>query len=254
MADPWRNCTASLTLIAEVNARWPRRDKASDGTIGDAAHASRTSDHNPWIKKSPPPNMGIVRARDIDVDGVDMAWLMEHLRQLGQRGDKRLTGGGYLIFNRRITKPDFTGWKAYTGANPHTSHGHISFTRDPGAFDSTATWGIAVTVAPSPTGGFLMALTDAEQREVLEGIRKMKPGLVLPARSKNCRPPQDDEYGASLNAWAEAADARAAAEAVLARLGTPSGVSASGPASLTDADVARIATAVLDLLSKRTAT
>ncbi|MBW0090499.1 hypothetical protein I4I73_21400 [Pseudonocardia sp. KRD-184] len=207
------------------------------------------------MKKPPPPNMGIVRARDIDVDGVDMAWLMEHLRQLGQRGDVRLNGGGYLIFNRRITTPDFTGWRVYTGTNPHTSHGHVSFTRDPGAFDSTAPWGIttATTVA-RPQEGFLMALTDAEQREVLEGIRKMKPGLVLPARSKNCRPATDDEYGSSLNAWAEAADARAAVEALTARLGSGTVAAPSGGTfALADADVDRIAARVLDLLSKRTA-
>lgn len=61
----------------------------------------------------------------------------------------------------------------------------------------------------APKEGFLMALTEAEQREILDGIRSMKPGAVFAARSVNCRTPRDDEYGHVMNAEAEAADARA---------------------------------------------
>lgn len=146
----WRNAGASMALIAEINARWPRRDKASDGTIGDAAHATRSSDHNPWLVKG---GQGIVRARDVDKDGVDAPWLVEHLRQLGQRGDPRLRPGGYIIFNRRITSPDFTRWNAYNGSNPHDKHFHVSFSTDtgPAGFDSTAGWGIThAATAPAP--------------------------------------------------------------------------------------------------------
>lgn len=140
----WRNCAASMTLLAEVNARWPGRDRASDGTIGDAAHATRTSDHNPWVIVE---KVGVVRARDIDKDGIDAPWLAEFLRKRGHVGDPRLAGGGYLIFNRRITGPDFSGWKTYTGSNPHTAHLHVSFSRNRAGFDSTAAWGIT---APAP--------------------------------------------------------------------------------------------------------
>jgi hypothetical protein len=146
MARPWRNCNASLALVAEVNARWPNRDKASDGTVGDAAHASRSSDHNPFIIIN---GTGVVRARDIDVDGIDAAWLAEWLRGCGAAGDPRLRGGGYVIFNRRITRPDWGGWRAYTGSNPHTSHVHVSFSLDRAGFDSTAAWGLGPT-APTP--------------------------------------------------------------------------------------------------------
>jgi hypothetical protein len=248
----WRNCAASLALVAEVNERWPRRDRTSDGTIGDAAHAARSSDHNPGLVVA---GQGVVRARDIDVDGVDMAWLVEHLRQLGAAGDRRLAGGGYLIFNRRITRPDFTGWKVYTGTNPHDHHAHVSFSRDPAGFDSTAPWGIATAAAPAaPTAleGFLMALTDAEQREILDGIRKLKPGLGLPARSPNCRVKGDDHFGAALNAWAEAADGRAAVEALARQIAAMG--PAGGPAQLSDADVQRVAAAVVAQLGHQLTT
>jgi Putative peptidoglycan binding domain len=160
----WRNCQASLSLVAEINLRWPGRDKSSDGTIGDAAHATRSSDHNPWVTVA---GTGVVRARDVDVDGVDMAALMEHLRKLGAAGDPRLAGGGYLISNGRITAPDFRSWKAYTGVNKHDHHGHVSFSRTPAGFDSQAPWHIvppgtalpwtpsglaAAAAAPAPGG------------------------------------------------------------------------------------------------------
>lgn len=137
-----------MTLIGEVNARWPGRGKASDGTIGDAEHATRSSDHNPWVVLA---EEGIVRARDIDRDGIDAPWLAEHLRKLGATGDKRLTDGGYVIFNRRITAPDFRSWRAYQGTNPHVAHLHVSFSRLSAGFDSAGPWGIANPARSSPT-------------------------------------------------------------------------------------------------------
>jgi hypothetical protein len=43
----WRLAKALEELRGEVNARWPNRDKSSDGSIGDTSHAARKSDHNP---------------------------------------------------------------------------------------------------------------------------------------------------------------------------------------------------------------
>lgn len=174
----WRNCRASLSLLDEVNARWPSRSKVSDGTIGDAEHATRSSDHNPWLVIG---GQGIVRARDITAKGIDAAALCEYLRQRGQAGDNRLTDGGYLIFNRRITKPDFSGWKTYTGSNPHTSHMHVSFSQLPAGFDAVRPWGISGAAPPTataaPAKGFLMSLSDEEQREVLDTLRRFRVGI-----------------------------------------------------------------------------
>lgn len=144
----WRNCYASDALIREINAMAPGRSKASDGTVGDLSHSARTSDHNPNAQ-------GVVRARDITRAGLDLPALFERLRRMGAAGDPRLAGGGYLILDRRITTPDFRGWRAYSGSNPHVKHGHVSFSRNAAGFDSRAGWGLASggSVAPAPSGG-----------------------------------------------------------------------------------------------------
>jgi peptidoglycan hydrolase-like protein with peptidoglycan-binding domain len=143
----WRNCVASVTFIAAINQRWPKRDRKSDGTIGDAAHASRDSDHNPWVIVD---DMGVVRARDLDKDGINAAQVAERLRRLGEAGDPRLAGGGYVIFNRRITSPDFKRWVEYTGPNPHTAHIHVSFSRNRAGFDSPKGWWVDLFGSATP--------------------------------------------------------------------------------------------------------
>src|ERR1044072_1775727 len=55
----WRAARSIEVLRNEVNAEFPGRDKASDGIIGNAEHASRQSDHNPNAR-------GVVRAIDVD--------------------------------------------------------------------------------------------------------------------------------------------------------------------------------------------
>lgn len=126
----FRVATCLLTLRSEVNAFAPGRSKVSDGTIGDADHQTRKSDHNPDAQ-------GVVRALDVTHDpghGADMIELAEHLRA---RRDPRLK---YVIFNRRSFSPrtDFE-WKKYTGKNPHTAHLHISVVADAIA-DETSSW------------------------------------------------------------------------------------------------------------------
>jgi hypothetical protein len=137
----WRPCRAGVALLAEVDKRWPNRSKASDGTIGDTAHSTRTSDHNPN-------SAGVVRARDITAAGIDAAWFAEWLRQKGAAKDPRLMGGGYVIFNRRITKADFSGWRVYTGQNPHVKHVHVSFSRIATGYDDTSVWGLVQNGKP----------------------------------------------------------------------------------------------------------
>lgn len=172
----------------EVNARWPNRDKASDGWIGDAAHASRQSDHNPWVKDSA--GVGVVRAYDTDAGtgaNTDIGlWLAEHVRALGQSGHPALGTGSYVISARRIASPTSEWkWRAYTGANPHTTHTHVSVSLDQAGYDSTHGWGIAdggPTPPPVPGarptiryGSRGDAVREAQQRLAAHGF---SPGTV----------------------------------------------------------------------------
>jgi hypothetical protein len=145
----WRLARALVSLRDGANSRWPHRDKRSDGTVGDAAHFNRgsASDHNPWIRVA---GTGVVRALDLDVDGIDAGWFAEQLRLLGAAGDARLVGGGYVIFNRRITRSDWSGWSVYRGSNPHTAHVHTSLSRNPGGFDDPRPWDFLAATPPAP--------------------------------------------------------------------------------------------------------
>src|SRR5688572_10906117 len=104
--------------------RWPNRSRASDGTIGDPAHASRRSDHNPDSR-------GVVLAFDITHDpahGVDCERLYAHLVRVR---DPRVK---YVIWRRGITSGNRgpAPWvrRDYTGSNPHDRHLHVSVLAD----------------------------------------------------------------------------------------------------------------------------
>ncbi|MCI0687555.1 MAG: hypothetical protein L0Y54_10015 [Sporichthyaceae bacterium] len=139
----WRVARALLTLRGQADQAWPKRDTASDGTIGDAAHATRDSDHNPWV--TDPAGVGVVTAIDLTHDpahGADMHTLAAALA--GSR-DRRIK---YLIWNRAILRsypktstPAWT-WTAYSGPNPHTAHLHLSVHPDQAHYDSTTRWRI----------------------------------------------------------------------------------------------------------------
>lgn len=132
----WRLATSLRDLRAEVDARWPHRDRTSDGSIGDENHIGTKSDHNPNAA-------GVVRAIDIDVDGIAAAWLAEHLRQRGAVGDTRIHGGGYVIFNARIASDVGNwAWRKYNGSNPHRSHIHVSASLSAAGYDASRPWGI----------------------------------------------------------------------------------------------------------------
>lgn len=124
-------CAAGVTLRNQINRKWPRRDKASDGWIGDASHqADPTSNHNPDWTSTPP---GVVRAIDVDSDlnvrtgnHALATQLAEELRELAK--SREHTRISYIIWQRRICSDrDNWAWRPYTGQDPHTNHIHISF-------------------------------------------------------------------------------------------------------------------------------
>lgn len=131
----WRLAKSLEKLRAQINEAAPNRSKASDGTIGDAKHASRSSDHNPWVTDA---GKGVVTAIDITHDprnGVDANALANALRT-GK--DTRIK---YIIWNRQIWNPGVSpSWRAYKGANPHDKHMHLSVKSTKQHYDDDRPW------------------------------------------------------------------------------------------------------------------
>jgi hypothetical protein len=120
------------TLRAQLDARFTKRDIRSDGWIGDKAHASRKSDHNPNTR-------GVVQAIDVDehTDTSERSdevgrWLVESLRT---SQDPRIK---YVVYEGRMFScypargvPPWT-WR---NGNGHTQHVHVSVVDDPTLYD-----------------------------------------------------------------------------------------------------------------------
>lgn len=142
---PWTLAPCLVVLRNQVNAIAPSRLKASDGTIGDEAHAASKSEHNPDAQ-------GIVRAIDITQDPDDRDGDPRNdfdagklAAQLVASRDRRIL---YVIWNRRIArsypKPGIPAWawSTYTGSDPHTNHVHLSVVPDDRA-NNTNPWRIS---------------------------------------------------------------------------------------------------------------
>ncbi|MEG3631313.1 hypothetical protein [Streptomyces poriticola] len=140
----WRVANSLETLRRQLDARFPGRNTAADGSIGDAAHQARgsASDHNPWY------GPGIVTARDFTHDpahGLDIQQVADRL--LDSR-DPRIK---YVIANRRIGTNRNWQWEPYDGANPHEAHFHLSVVADPRC-DDAHDWTLPVP-GVAPDGG-----------------------------------------------------------------------------------------------------
>jgi hypothetical protein len=128
-----RLVAAGVTLRAQVNKRWPNREKLSDGWIGNREHAARKSDHNPDAQ-------GWVHALDIDADLLGPGkqvrsrriaqqladQLIEYARS-GEPGSERIK---YVVFNDHIASGTYAKqfWTWRKGAWGHENHIHVSFT------------------------------------------------------------------------------------------------------------------------------
>ena len=128
-----RLCAGGIRLRNQTNYHFKRRDKRSDGWIGDKAHASRKSDHNPDSK-------GIVHALDIDADlygqfgglrgrkaAQELADNLIKYARSGAPGSDRLK---YVVFDNRIASGTYskTFWTWRKGNWGHEHHIHVSFT------------------------------------------------------------------------------------------------------------------------------
>jgi len=106
--------------------------------MGDAAHQRRRSDHNEG------------NAYDLTHDpghGVDCNVLSRQVIN-----DSRVT---YVIWNGQIYNRARAaeGWRAYTGANPHNHHMHVSIRPESRNDLSAWSWSLNGPVIPRPPGG-----------------------------------------------------------------------------------------------------
>lgn len=142
----WRLANSLKTLLAQVNEAWPLRSKASDGTIGDPAHAARKSDHNPGAD-------GVVQALDITHDPEHGVVAGDIADALVASRDPRIR---YVISNARIARsydgPGYEAWEwtSYTGANAHRKHVHVSVRDGATFYDDPREWQIVALPAPEP--------------------------------------------------------------------------------------------------------
>ncbi len=134
----WRVAESLKKLRDQINQKAPNRSKASDGTIGDAAHASSNSDHNPHIKDG---DIGVVTALDITHDPDDGCNAQAIVDALVKSKDIRIK---YIIWNRKIISSTVQPWiwREYNGKNPHTKHFHLSVVSTKPHYDSTSSWSI----------------------------------------------------------------------------------------------------------------
>lgn len=123
-----RLVAAGVKLRKQVDRRWPKRDRRSDGWIGDRAHQARKSDHNPDSK-------GFVHALDIDADldkndpkaAQRLANQLVAYAKSGKPGADRIK---YVVFNDRIASGTYksTYWEWRGSGYGHRHHIHVSFT------------------------------------------------------------------------------------------------------------------------------
>lgn len=147
----------SLSIFrAEINRRWPNRDTRSDGWIGDEAHQSTVSDHNPNERDR-------VDAYDVDKDGVDMDVIIA--------AAKRHPSVRYIIWQRKLYHR-LRGYKAedYNGPSAHDEHAHFSIEQAVWAENDTRSWGIAT--GPSIQGDTLIGLTKGDEGPEVEGLQR----------------------------------------------------------------------------------
>ena len=133
----WKPAAGCTVMRDQFNKRFPHRDKASDGILGDQNHASRFSYHNP-------DKNNIVHALDIDKgfgkkgdDDIFITQLLDFC--LNKRpGSERIL---HVVFKDQVASGTYrdTMWVMRGSGYGHWEHIHFSFTtigeRDFSLFD-----------------------------------------------------------------------------------------------------------------------
>ena len=126
-----RLCPAGVTFRDQLDAKFSKRDKRSDGWIGDAAHSVRFSYHNP-------DENGIVWALDVDENmGTRGLWRRGYAckrlaDQLVQYAASDLPGHDrilHAVYEDQVVSGTFQSswWKWRGSGYGHTIHLHITF-------------------------------------------------------------------------------------------------------------------------------
>ena len=144
-----------VNLRAEIDARWPNRDRRTDGWYR-APRDGFSVGHNPDSK-------GAVHAIDVDRDGLDPGYIIAHARR----------AGGvlfYIIWDRRFWSASYN-WvpQSYNGRNPHTDHLHIEVYQTVAAESYGGEWGLAGGIG-SAIGGAALQLVGYEGGDPLSAM------------------------------------------------------------------------------------
>ena len=126
-----RLCAGGVRLRSQIDSKWPKRDKRSDGWIGDPAHAARVSDHNP-------DRYGIVHAIDIDENLGEGTWrngkaaqrLADQLVAYAASGLPGSDRIAHVVYEDKVASGTYRSswWKWRGKGYGHTAHIHVSFT------------------------------------------------------------------------------------------------------------------------------
>lgn len=125
-----RLCPAGMVLRAQLDKRFPNRDRRSDGWIGDYAHSQRFSYHNP-------DRNGIVWALDVDENFGVGAWrngraAKRFADQLIRYAASDLPGHDrilHVVYEDKVASGTYrNAWWRWRGSGyGHTHHIHITF-------------------------------------------------------------------------------------------------------------------------------
>ena len=113
----WDTPPSIRSFAAQVDADYPDRPRATDGTVASRTHdqLNPVSDHRPYPWTGP----GTVRGIDVSVTPEMGDQITEALRA---SRDVRIK---YVIWNRRSFRPPSWEWVPY-GLAPHDKHFHLS--------------------------------------------------------------------------------------------------------------------------------
>jgi hypothetical protein len=202
----WRVAKSLIQLNKELLEAFPNRSTVSDGTIGDTAHSSRKSDHNP-------DSQGIVRARDFTewdpnphVSNDDVAYILcEFLRKGKDPRVKYVISRGRMFSSYATQSRKAWEWGPYTGPNGHFRHAHVSV--QPGALgDDGSPWGLSEgTIVDMP-------LTDADKTwiktAIKDGLQATNTGIYVIENNAKKRHESLDSKIERILAWCKRVEAK----------------------------------------------